>query len=130
MKKSILKCNLILTALLSVSFFSCTHNGTNSSEENSSSSMRSYSIAYFDGESENLFSESTGDGFTALYTNPCTSFSNVANKEFSGSEYSVDFVKTDDGCCYIRFNDSSSSDAKMSPLEPTIYRRSSWLIIL
>ena len=112
MKKSILKCNLILTALLSVSLFSCTHNGTNSSEENSSSSMRSYSIAYFDGESENLFSESTGDGFTTLYTNPCTSFSNVANKEFSGSEYSVDFVKTDDGCCYIRFNDSSSSDAK------------------
>lgn len=110
MKKIFLCEHIFFATVLSCALLSCSFNDENETKETPTpASTATYSISYFDGESENLFLENSGDSFTDLFKNPCKSFFNVATKELSGSEYVVDFVKTDDSYCYLRFTDCSSS---------------------
>ncbi len=66
-------------------------------------------VYYFDGASEKILNQNSGASFYDLYSSQCNTFFNVAGGEFTGSEYIVDFTKTEDGYYWFRFTDCSSS---------------------
>ena len=114
--KKIIHLTINFFLAITFTFTSCTfHFGQNtradtSDKKNETEQERNFSLNYFDGECEKIFEKNTNLSFTDLYESSYSTFFNTPGAGFTGSEYIVDFVKTDDGHYYFRFTDCSSSD--------------------